>query len=460
MTKAPRWSQKLSEVLEFERTKRELLKTTFNKLTDVGPQIAIVGSHELGPDTQEYKFVHELARLSAKMAGAAVKTTGGLGIPEAANKGCRDANANRPSIGITAPFARTRGQSNNFMDITLPQHDFGARHDALFHLTSAIIVVRGRMRTLFTLMDRSNRGKHRLVEPTPVYVLGDEWESTRQLLTRNFMLDWPLLSHKDLIKWEVVNLRSDPEQLVRQIVQVGMQQVRHLYTADYLQYVLAKEARKQTLITHAYEKLSRVDRQVVFFGSRKLSSDTPEYQYVRRAACLLATRREKFASKSGSGPGIMEAANRGCSEARCVPSIGIRATFLAHTEGDSNEHVDIELPQDDFSTRNDGLFWRSCAAVFMQRGRLGTLHELIDLLTRIHSGLMEAIPIYLVGGDFWRTKLEALTREIWPGWSLLSHKDLSLCQILDDDPEELVEKIARDTRHVCDYLYGRQALTA
>src|ERR1700754_4055123 len=60
--------------------------------------------------------------------------------------------------------------------------------------------------------------------------------------------------------------------------------------------------------------LAELPRAVTVFGSARTSSDHPEYAQGQELGAALA--KAGFAVITGGGPGVMEAANKGCSEAR------------------------------------------------------------------------------------------------------------------------------------------------
>src|SRR5947199_7969649 len=60
------------------------------------------------------------------------------------------------------------------------------------------------------------------------------------------------------------------------------------------------------------DALARIPYAVAIFGSARIGPDDPMYDAARRVGAALA--KEGFAIITGGGPGIMEAANRGCQE--------------------------------------------------------------------------------------------------------------------------------------------------
>ena len=73
-----------------------------------------------------------------------------------------------------------------------------------------------------------------------------------------------------------------------------------------------------------FEELSQVSSAVAIFGSARSRPEDAEYQLAQSVSHLLA--KNGFAVITGGGPGAMEAANKGASEAR-GESIGLNINF-------------------------------------------------------------------------------------------------------------------------------------
>src|SRR5688572_33373676 len=85
----------------------------------------------------------------------------------------------------------------------------------------------------------------------------------------------------------------------------------------------------------AFKGLYRVGPAVTVFGSARFKVTHPYYKLARGVGAELA--KAGFATLTGGGPGIMEAANRGAQEAR-GPSYGLNI-ILPHEQG-ANAYVD------------------------------------------------------------------------------------------------------------------------
>ncbi len=146
----------------------------------------------------------------------------------------------------------------------------------------------------------------------------------------------------------------------------------------------------------AFKALYSLGPAVTVFGSARFKQGHPYYELARQVGAELA--KAGFATLTGGGPGIMEAANRGAHEAGGA-SIGLNIT-LPH-EQCSNPYVDRSFEFRYFFTRKVCLVKYSCAFVVMPGG-LGTLDELFEAATLIQCRKIGPFPLVLVGSEFWK----------------------------------------------------------
>jgi len=186
-----------------------------------------------------------------------------------------------------------------------------------------------------------------------------------------------------------------------------------------------------------------VQDTVVFFGSARLSADGPLGRYYEEARELarLVTSWSKSISKvadryvvcTGGGGGIMEAANRGASEAggRTIGlNIGLPREQLP------NRYLTPELS---FEFRYFFMrklwFAHLARALVVFPGGFGTLDELSELLTLAQTRKLDRpIEIVLYGSSYWQEiiNFEALVRH-----GMISPEDLELFQYADEPAEAL-----------------------
>lgn len=143
-------------------------------------------------------------------------------------------------------------------------------------------------------------------------------------------------------------------------------------------------------------ELLDIDRPVVtVFGSARVAAGSPYYEMAREMGRRLA--ENGFAVMTGAGPGIMEAANRGCREAG---GLSIGANIHLPHEQKPNPYVDRYVEFEHFFVRKVMLVKYSCAFVVMPGG-FGTLDEVFETLTLIQTGKIDEFPVICMGTEFW-----------------------------------------------------------
>jgi len=170
--------------------------------------------------------------------------------------------------------------------------------------------------------------------------------------------------------------------------------------------------------------------------AERLAAKAKYYQVAYDLAKMVSEKaiieegQRQFVVCSGGGPSIMEAANRGASDAGSE-SIGLNI-ILPHEQA-PNAYVTpyLSLNFHYFALRKMHFLLRA-RAVAVFPGGFGTFDEFFELLTLIQTGKMKPIPIMLFGKDFWTkvVDLEALADE-----GTINHDDLKLfhwCESADD----------------------------
>ena len=144
-----------------------------------------------------------------------------------------------------------------------------------------------------------------------------------------------------------------------------------------------------------FDALAGVGKAVTIFGSARIDEGDPYYAKARELAANLAS--EGFAVITGGGPGIMEAANRGCHEAGGL-SIGCNIE-LPH-EQSVNPYVDLGVEFRYFFARKT-MFVKYADGFAIFPGGFGTLDELFESLTLIQTGKIRHFPVVLIGTEYW-----------------------------------------------------------
>jgi uncharacterized protein (TIGR00730 family) len=183
-----------------------------------------------------------------------------------------------------------------------------------------------------------------------------------------------------------------------------------------------------------FDALAEVGPAVSIFGSARTLESDPMYAAARDVAYRLA--KSGFATITGGGPGIMEAANRGASEAG---GLSIGANIELPMEQGLNRYVNLPLNFRYFFVRKT-MFVKYAEAFVIFPGGFGTLDELFEALTLIQTGKLGHFPVVLFGSDYWRGLVDWIERELIAGGKAAS-ADRELIT-LTDDPEEVVRVVA------------------
>ena len=229
-----------------------------------------------------------------------------------------------------------------------------------------------------------------------------------------------------------------------------------------LDFLNSKPARPLRILSEYLEPRSRFDHYkvtdtVVFFGSaRAIAEDEAKKgldearnggddaaiaraqqqldlsRYYEEARALAGRVTEwskaldlperRFIVSTGGGPGIMEAANRGASEASGLSiGLGISLPF----EATMNPYITRELGFE-FHYFFMRKFWFAymAKAMIVFPGGFGTLDELFEVLTLVQTQkINRKIPIVLYGEEFWD---DVMTLDGLEKWGTISPGDLDL----------------------------------
>jgi uncharacterized protein (TIGR00730 family) len=164
---------------------------------------------------------------------------------------------------------------------------------------------------------------------------------------------------------------------------------------------------------------------VTVYGSARITEGDPAYERAREIGRRLA--QAGFAVVTGGGPGIMEAANRGCQEAGGL-SIGFNIE-LEH-EQSANAYLDRELTFRHFYARKTMLV-KAAEGFVLCEGGFGTLDELFESLVLIQTGKILHFPVVLVGSEHWHGLRSWIEEKLIDG-KLIAPEDLLLLSITDD----------------------------
>ena len=226
-------------------------------------------------------------------------------------------------------------------------------------------------------------------------------------------------------------------------------------------FLKSSKARSLRILAEYQEPLARFERYevedtIVFFGSARLRSreeaesevmaakgqgaaaekaaaqqlENSKYYEATRDLAFRMTEWSKslgdggrrFVVCSGGGPGIMEAANRGASEAKGL-NVGLNITLPF--EQIDNPYITRELNfQFHYFFMRKFWFIYLAKALVVMPGGFGTLDELFETLTLVQTGkIKKPMPVVLFGKEYWSSVInfEALVEH-----GTIDAKDLEL----------------------------------
>jgi uncharacterized protein (TIGR00730 family) len=177
-----------------------------------------------------------------------------------------------------------------------------------------------------------------------------------------------------------------------------------------------------------FDTLADLPPAVSVFGSARSKADSPE---CRLAADLGAALAEAgYAVITGGGPGVMEAANRGATEAGGMSvGLGIELPF----EQGLNDSVDIGIDFRYFFVRKT-MFVKYAQAFVVLPGGFGTLDELFEAVTLVQTKKVTRFPVILMGSAYWSGLVDWIKSTLLADGKI-GESDLDLIQVTDDVDE-------------------------
>jgi hypothetical protein len=175
-----------------------------------------------------------------------------------------------------------------------------------------------------------------------------------------------------------------------------------------------------------FETLEDLGPAITVFGSARVKSEHPQYEQAVEAGRLIA--EAGYATITGGGPGIMEAANRGAMGAG-GKSVGLNIR-LPHEQG-TNLYQNMSVEFKHFYARKV-CFLKHCHGVLCFPGGFGTLDEFFELVTLIQTAKGPRIPVALMDSAFWGKLAEFMRRAMLASPPYIDQADLGLFKMFDD----------------------------
>lgn len=192
--------------------------------------------------------------------------------------------------------------------------------------------------------------------------------------------------------------------------------------------------RIQAELIDGIETLSDLGPAVSVFGGARFNQTSPYYEAARTTAGLLV--RQNLAVLTGGGPGIMEAASRGCFEAGGT-SVGLN--IVLPREQHPNQYQSRSLTFRYFFIRKL-MFVRHSVGYVIFPGGFGTMDEFFESLTLVQTGKIRRFPIILFGSEYWQGLIEWIRAEMLTNGTI-DADDLELFHVVDT-PEAAIDRIA------------------
>jgi len=184
-----------------------------------------------------------------------------------------------------------------------------------------------------------------------------------------------------------------------------------------------------------FETLSEVGHAVTIFGSARIKRGDELYKKTEQLARLLV--KNGFSIITGGGPGVMEAANKGASDAG-GKSIGLNIELPM--EQKPNLYANINLNFRYFFCRKV-MFVKYAMAYVIMPGGFGTLDEFFEAVTLIQTHKIKPFPVIMVGSAYWSGLINWMKGSLRKE-KMISKEDLEIFQVIDD-PEDILKTIKK-----------------
>jgi len=190
-----------------------------------------------------------------------------------------------------------------------------------------------------------------------------------------------------------------------------------------------------------FDTLARLGPAVSIFGSARTPETHADYAAARETARLLV--EQGFGVITGGGPGIMEAANRGATEAG-GESVGLNIE-LPFEQG-TNGWVRVPINFRYFFVRKT-MFVKYAEGFIVFPGGFGTMDELFEALTLVQTGKVRHFPLVLFGSAYWKGLLDWIHDAMGSNGKIGPNDEAYLN--VTDSPEEAVDIILKCYEEGC-----------
>jgi uncharacterized protein (TIGR00730 family) len=181
-----------------------------------------------------------------------------------------------------------------------------------------------------------------------------------------------------------------------------------------------------------FEMMAPVGPAVSIFGSARSRPDDPSYEAARRTAELLGNAG--FGIITGGGPGIMEAANLGATDAG-VTSVGLNISLPQEQQANRYQTISVDFHY--FYVRKV-MFVKYSSAFVCFPGGFGTLDEFFETITLIQTMKTAVAPVVLYSSAHWGGLISWMKEHVRSTFT--DAQDLDIFRVVDT-PEQAAEVV-------------------
>ncbi len=175
-----------------------------------------------------------------------------------------------------------------------------------------------------------------------------------------------------------------------------------------------------------FDELGSIGPAVSIFGSSRIKAGQQYYELAEETASAVA--KAGFAVITGGGGGIMEAANKGATEAG-GKSIGLNIELPM--EQIPNEYQNLSLHFRYFFCRKV-MFLKYAHGFIVFPGGYGTMDEFFESLVLIQTLKQASFPVILMGSDYWQGLIDWMKVKMLRQHNYVSPEDMDVFTVVDE----------------------------
>ena len=196
----------------------------------------------------------------------------------------------------------------------------------------------------------------------------------------------------------------------------------------------------QAEFVEGFNDLAELGPAIAVFGSARIPAEHPAYQLGVKVGGALV--EAGFTVITGGGPGAMEAANKGATEAGGESvGLGIELPWEARL----NDYVTFGLNFRYFFVRKM-MFVKYSQGYIVLPGGIGTLDEMFEAMTLSQTLKITTFPIVLMGVEHWTGLIDWMKGSML-GDARIKQSDLDMLTLTDDVDEAVALMVAARDRH-------------